>query len=229
MRHALLSGASVLALSFSVATASAQAPPPPEAPPAAPPPGYAPPPPAYAPPPPGYGAPPPGYGAPPPGYGYGVPPPGYPPPPGYAPPAYYPHPYGYYAPYAPPGYYGGPGTGPVPELKERFSTPMMVVGISLTALGAIGIFAGAFMLGESESTNCVYYDAASYNECGPDEDLATSGAVLLVAGGITAVIGIPLIVVGARKVPKQNQDPTQISLRPDVLVGRRSAALRWSF
>lgn len=128
----------------------------------------------------------------------------------------------------------GPGTAPVPEVKERFSTPMMVVGISATGLGVIGIFAGAFLLSESESNNdCLYYRDANYaGGCGTDEDKATTGTVLLVVGGITAVIGIPLIVVGARKVPKTDPaDPAQpaVSLRPEVRIGSRSAALRWTF
>lgn len=127
----------------------------------------------------------------------------------------------------------GPGTAPAPELKERFSTPMMVVGISATGLGVIGIFAGAFLLSESESYNdCLYYSGVDYGGCGTDEDKATTGTVLLVVGGITAVLGIPLIVVGARKVPKTTPaDPTQpaVSLRPEVRIGSRSAALRWTF
>jgi hypothetical protein len=127
----------------------------------------------------------------------------------------------------------GAGTAPAPELKERFSTPMMVVGITLTGLGVIGLFAGAFLLSEAESNNdCIYYADVTYGGCGTDEDKATSGTVLLVVGGITAVIGIPLIVVGARKVPKTDPaDPAQpaVSLRPEILIGSRSAALRWSF
>lgn len=128
----------------------------------------------------------------------------------------------------------GPGTAPAPEQMERFSTPMMVVGITATGLGVIGIFAGAFVLSESENNNdCLYYTDVSYGGCGTtDEDQATTGTVLLVVGGITAVLGIPLIVVGARKVPKTTPtDPTQpiVSLRPEVRIGSRSAALRWAF
>jgi hypothetical protein len=163
---------------------------------AAPPPPAAQPvqPPAAQPPPPGYGAPPPGYGAPPPGYGAA--PPGYgPPPPGYAPPPGY-----YYQP--PPGYYAGaPLPPPVP--KERNSPGMMVTGIVLTGVGVIALLSGAIVY-TSANTQQTYDSlgcASGYCSYDDHDDEKTAGIAVMIAGGAAVAVGIPLLVIGARKVP----------------------------
>jgi hypothetical protein len=112
---------------------------------------------------------------------------------------------------------------------ERFSTPMMVSGIVLTGLGVVGLFAGAFMLSESESNlECGYYGGTYVDSCADNEDQAATGTGLMIAGAVAAVVGIPLIVVGARKVPIK-REPQPTALRPDIRISHRTASLRWTF
>jgi hypothetical protein len=201
-----------------------------------------PPPPAAAQPPPAYGQPqpqpPPGYGQPPPGYG--PPPPGYgPPPPGYGPPGYYPPPGPYYY-YPPPGpYYGQPG-GPMapPEPKERRSTGMMVTGIVLAGIGGLGFIVGVavYSTAESRISDCAYvYDYGAYGSCDDDSDeRQAAGIGMMIAGGALLAVGIPLAVVGGRKVSTKSKgqpepEVEEASLVPELRMSTRSAALRWAF
>ena len=217
-------------------------PPPPGQGPPPPPPGQGPPPPAAAPAPPGYGPPPP-YGPP----GYGPPPPGYGPPPGY---------------YYPPGYYGPPPEQPEPPEPpppfRRKSTGMMVSGIVLTGLGGANLLAGAVVTAaarplaeESRSCQDTYYTYPSLN--GPSDnyvpsnscvddlerDYRVGGIIALVAGGVLAGVGIPLLVVGAEKIPNDQApgpegdpaaEPSPVqAFIPRLDVGTSDVRLRWDF
>jgi hypothetical protein len=201
------------------AAASAQTPP-------APPAGYAPPtgsaPPGYAPP---TGSAPPGYA--PPGYG----PSGYPPPQGYAPPAGYGAPPGY-APYAavPPQGYGQAYAPFVP--MKRQSSVMMGIGITLLAAGGSGLIMGTSMFSAGGKTT---YD---YPPCSPDgftcpdpvistnTGLRNAGIAALVLGTASIAVGIPLVVIGGKRVP-DNDPPT--ALLPVVRVGAGGGGMTWQF
>ncbi|UQA57553.1 hypothetical protein [Polyangium aurulentum] len=146
---------------------------------------------------------PPPQGYPPPPQGYGHPPPGYPPPQGYG----YPPPQGYGYP-PPPVYraaedpYGDEEEDiDKPKKSRRNSTAMMVTGIVLTPLGLIGLNVGAVM-----------YTFGTRSD--------QPGAIgLMVAGGLGIVVGIPLIVIGARRPER----PGWASLSLDVGPGSLSA------
>lgn len=182
-------GSLTLAATLATSTASAQsAPPGPQ-----PPPGY-----AVQPAP---GQPPPGYAQAP------MPPPGYAP--GYGPPPGYPVPPGAYPP-------------PQPIEKERRSTGMMVAGIVLTGVGAISLIAGAltYSLAAVNTTN----DALScslnttVSNCAKDHSgQQAAGAVMMVAGVAGIGVGIPLWIIGGRKVPvdrNQPRDEAKLFLSP---------------
>lgn len=179
-----------------------------------------------APPPPGYGAAPPGYGQPPPGYGQ--PPPGYAPPPGY-----------YYQP--PPGYYAGaPLPPPVP--KERNSTGMMVTGIVLTGVGVVGLLSGAILYSAAntqqtyDSLDCISSEYCNYDD---HEDEKVAGVALMIAGGAAIAVGIPLLVIGARKVPVRGgagapgqpepRDRDDDEVETSLVISPRSTGLRMTF
>jgi hypothetical protein len=174
--------------------APAPAPPPFVAPSAAPPA-----PPAASPAPP---APPVGYGAPPPG----APPPSYGPPPGW----------GY--PYASSG----------PPRLERYSTPMFVGGIVALSLGGVGLIAGSVLYGSGASKYDLYCtdENGFTNVCGEadDPDSKGPGLALLIAGGVLVAGGIPLVLVGGRRVPKESAAPPVTAS-----VGPRGASLRITF
>jgi hypothetical protein len=165
-------------------------------------------------PPPGYGAPAPGYGAPPPGYGYGAPPPGY----GY--------PYPYY------GYYGGAPPPPPPRFERR-STPMMVGGILLTSGGIAGILIGAALASTAGNQIDVYCESPGGGgpfvcERRADATQLGIGYGVLIGGAVALAAGIPLWVIGGKRVPAKDEaapaaQPPSASMR--LLVGPSSATL----
>lgn len=144
----------------------------------------------------------------PPGYGY---------PPGYAP-------YGY-APYGPAPY--GPMSPPMP-VYERYSTPLFVSGIVALSLGGVGVIAGSVLWGAGSSQYELYCtdDSGFASPCGEadDPDKRDAGVGLLVAGGVLAAAGIPMLIVGGRRVPKDEAPPSV-----SAAVGPRGATVRLTF
>jgi hypothetical protein len=201
-------------------------------PPPAPPQGYAPgtqaPPPGYGAPPQGYGAPPPGYGAPP--QGYGAPPQGY----GYP---YYPYPYPY-------PYYGAPNAQPyslppAPPPTERKSTGMMIGGILLTTVGIGAVLVGSGLITTATNKIDVYCEGPSgpsVCEQRDDKTQAAAGWGLLVGGVVAIGAGVPLWIIGSKRVPVKTDStsPTQSSppspaASVRLLVGPSSAAVHVRF
>ncbi len=184
-----------------------------------------PPPPSTAPAPPGpapYGEQP--HGAPPP---HGTPPPYGEPPPYGAPPPYGPDPSGYGP--RPKGPYRGSRAYPPPDYrypdrypKMRRRTELLVPGIVMSATGGITAFTGLILLAASVQTSV-------YGVSGTNTDLRTAGLVTLIAGTVVAVGGIPLIVIGARKVPVEDDEPMETSALPALSVGPTGANMSWQF
>jgi hypothetical protein len=170
-------------------------------------------------PPPVYGAPPPVYGAPPPGYGYGAPPPGY----------------GYPAPYY--GYYGSVPPAPPPRF-ERKSTPMMVGGILLTSGGIVGILVGSALASTAGNQVDVYCESPGGGgpfvcERRADASQLAAGYGVLIGGVVALGVGIPLWVIGGKRVPAKDEaapaapPPPSVSMR--LLVDPSSATLEVRF
>jgi hypothetical protein len=144
----------------------------------------------------------------PPGYGpYQGPPPGY----GVAPPRPPPEP-----------------TGPM----RRNNTGMMVAGIVLTSLGAIGLATGVALADaadpEDTKANCVS------GPCGNDEPLDVrkrNAAIAVAIGGLALVgAGVPLLVVGARQVPaNEDGEVARNAAVPQVTIGLTGGRLTWTF
>jgi hypothetical protein len=138
------------------------------------------------------------------------------PPPGgpYGPPPPYP-PYGYGAVYPPP-------PPPPPPMKRR-SVGMMVAGIVLTSIGAVAAVAGAVVADEAEEgeVECDF----DFCEREVDEERRTAGIVVAVAGVAMLGAGIPLIIVGARKVPAEPGESSRRAAPPRVALKLGTAAL----
>ncbi|WP_433933681.1 hypothetical protein AB3662_04775 [Sorangium cellulosum] len=167
----------------------------------------------------------------------GYPPPGYPPPgsPGYPPPGYPPPGYpppgvqGGYAPYGgaypPPGYPPAaaelpPAPPPVP--LRRKNPGLMLGGIALTAGGTIAFFAGTGLLASASERYEIYCDFGGFTDvCDTRSDgpRQVAGALISVAGGVMLAVGIPLWIIGGKKVPATDEAPkapaeTTLSLGP---------------
>ncbi len=198
---------------FAASPGFAQAPPPPPGQ-AAPPPGYGEPPPGYAPAPPGYAPAPPGYG-----------PPGYPQP-GYGQPQFY---------YPPPSL-----MGPPPRMERR-SKGMMAGGIVLIGVGGLSLITGlaVYAIGgvgsfkSCSSTSGNYSYNYNYNDCGWTADKGTqaAGVALMVLGVAGLGVGIPLTVIGAKKVPVDPQagEPPAAITTPMLHLGAGNASLDFAF
>jgi hypothetical protein len=102
-----------------------------------------------------------------------------------------------------------------------------VTGIVLSGAGVIMILAGSAVYSTPDAYDCSCITAPC--DCGSSSD-TTTGTVLLVAGAIAAVGGIPLIVIGARKVPAEPEKNVEATaFLPELGIGPASASLRWSF
>ncbi|MDI1481741.1 hypothetical protein, partial [Polyangium sp. y55x31] len=174
----------------------------------------------------GYGPPPPGY-IPPQGGEYGQPPPGYGPPPQQG----YPYGYPYYGPY-----YGEPQ--PPPPRYERKNTTMMVGGILATTAGIVGVLAGSAIASTAANQIPIYCDSQfgpTICETRTDETQLAVGYGILITGVVALGVGVPLWVIGSKRVPVKSDETTptttpaapQTSLR--LLVGPTSAGLHVTF
>ncbi len=108
---------------------------------------------------------------------------------------------------------------------------MMIAGIVLTGVGALSIITGGVLVSGAQE-DCSYYSGYS-SSCGrSSDDQELAGAVLMIVGGATTAVGIPLIVVGGAKVPAKGAAPTDAppaweSAR--LVVGPRSTGVRFAF
>ncbi|WP_437815373.1 hypothetical protein [Sorangium sp. So ce1078] len=203
--------------------------------PAGPPPGAAPPYPAAP-----YPAPPQQVPQPAPGAAPGYPPPGYPPP-GYPPPGYPPPGYqGGYAPYdgaypqVPPGYPLNPEDippAPTPVPLRRKSPSMMLGGIALTAGGTIAFFAGTGLLASASERYEIYCDFGGYTgicDTRTDGPRQLAGALVSIGGGVMLAVGIPLWIIGGKKVPATSESPEEPA-QTTFSLGPGSASLQTRF
>jgi hypothetical protein len=101
---------------------------------------------------------------------------------------------------------------------------MMITGIVLTSLGAIGIVTGAVMVARAES-NIICGGGGTLGSCDDSGDRRAGGFAVMLLGAAGLGVGIPLTIIGARKVPARGQLPAEAGLR----FGPRSASLRVTF
>jgi hypothetical protein len=97
---------------------------------------------------------------------------------------------------------------------QRNNTGMMVGGIILSSVGGAGILVA---LGAG---------AALSISGGRDNGAGTVAILGLVGGLACGAVGIPLAVIGGKRVPK---DPSSAEARPILLVGPEGAAVRVRF
>jgi hypothetical protein len=174
-----------------------------------------------------------------------------PPPPAPVAPAYpAPLPYapGYAVPYVVyPAYGAGappPYWAPRVAATERRSNGMRTTGIVLFAAGGAITAVGVVIFGAVATTPCVNFADGSNIEPAPAPAAArehigsarqplngcdtspTLGLGIMGAGLLTAVVGIPLFVIGSKQVPART---TTGKLAPELSVGAANASLRWVF
>ncbi len=155
--------------------------------------------------------------------------------------------------YAPPYVmYSQPGAGapppywmPVAPATERRSNAMRTTGIALFAAGGVITAVGGVVFAAVATTGCVDVisdggpiapapsPAASHEHVRSSRQALNGcdtspgvGLTILGAGLLTAVVGIPLFVIGSKQVPARTLTG---KLAPELRVGAAAGSLRWSF
>jgi hypothetical protein len=104
---------------------------------------------------------------------------------------------------------------------KRNSPGLMIGGIVLTSAGAVVLSIGAVLAGAENQSDCVCDELGC--DCGSSDEEQTTGIVLIVSGLVGVGVGIPMIVIGAKKVPDVSEPQAA------VLLGPGSAKLRVQF
>lgn len=145
-----------------------------------------------------------------------------------------------YAPEYPPSpsFYGPqvPFSLPPPTPKEPANRQMQAAGIVAAIGGVVTLITGSILMSIAKDRIDVYRDGPAYCCSINDAPLRNAGITLLVIGGITATVGVPLWMIGGRRVPIRKSTtpdattPKAPALRAPLLrVGASGAALSWQF
>ena len=160
--------------------------------------------------------------------------------PAYAPPAY-PLPAYPVSGYPSPLGYANAGNPPdveyPPEMRVR-SSGMIAGGVLLLSFGLVGVVAGSALVGahepkqdQNDFSNC-FGDICSpvSNQVVLKPGLRTAGIATLVGSVVAMGAGIPLLVIGAKKVPVSDDDAGKAAnVTPTLRVGSAGATLTWQF
>jgi len=105
----------------------------------------------------------------------------------------------------------------------RSSPEAWVAGWVALGLGCAGIIGGAALMITQKSWG-IMGGSSGYK----DEGLFDAGTGIAIAGGVSALISIPLLIIGREKQARGSR-ASAVSPAPAVAVGPTSAALTWSF
>ncbi|MBW2536359.1 MAG: hypothetical protein JRI55_33040 [Deltaproteobacteria bacterium] len=105
--------------------------------------------------------------------------------------------------------------------RERNSSGLLWGGVAVSGLGGAMILGGlvATLVGGIGGTTA----AISGNSSDTAEDAVAAGPILLIAGGVAALAGVPLIIAGAVKVPRKGTT----ALTPTISIGPTGGSLTW--
>ncbi len=150
--------------------------------------------------------------------------------------------------YPPPLAYANADEAPDVEYPQEMrirSSGMLAGGVLLLSFGLVGVVAGSAMIGAHEPTQdendippC--FDDSGRGGCGGftpgpipivyKPGMRTAGIATLVGSAVSMGVGIPLIVLGAKKVPVLDDAAAKAAkLTPTLRVGSSGATLTWQF
>ncbi len=166
------------------------------------------------------------------------PPPGMAPPRSAAPPGYAPPAGAGYAPYVP---YATPVQGYLPAGANRagettkFKSPAMIgTGIGLITVGTAVALIGAGVYSGGAKTIYDYRGCASNSfdcvvEVPTNSGLKAGGMAMVVMGTVAMAVGIPVLLVGLKKVANSPDKPAIASIAPEIRIGAGSFGLSFRF
>lgn len=110
-----------------------------------------------------------------------------------------------------------------PPPPRRFNNPgMLAGGVVMIAAGLAGVITGAVLVSTAVNRIDIYCDSPSFPCAHMDDGTRKTGGALLMAGGaVVGALGIPLWIIGAKKVP--------IVKAPEVRVGAGTASVMFRF
>ncbi len=127
---------------------------------------------------------------------------------------------------------------PPPVPKEAAHRKLMITGIVAASTGVATLITGSILMSIATNRIDVYRDGPAYCCSIDDAPLRNAGIAMLVAGGITATLGVPLWMIGGRRVPvrgatdKPDASPqvkTPALRAPLLRVGATGASVSWQF
>jgi hypothetical protein len=118
--------------------------------------------------------------------------------------------------------------------KEAANSRLMSVGIVAAIGGVATLITGSILMSVAKERIDVYRDGPQYCCSIDDAPMRNAGITMLVIGGITATVGIPLWMIGGRRVPVRKTTTTAppktpASAAPLLRVGASGASLSWQF
>ena len=128
-----------------------------------------------------------------------------------------------------PGY--GPAPLPAPEQKpetEMNSPATLGIGVTLLGCGFIAAIAGGMVALSTAIAGCE--DSKDPDCHSNNESTATKGGIAAAVGGVSVLVGVGLIVVGAVPVEvEKSKKPPMASAAPEVGIGPGAVRLGWHF
>ena len=129
---------------------------------------------------------------------------------------------------------------PPPVPKEAANRKLMIAGIVAATGGVAALITGSIIMSVATERIDVYRDGPAYCCSIDDAPLRNAGITVLVVGGITAALGVPMWMIGGRRVPVRGgatekpgaapQTPKAPALRAPLLrVGATGASMSWQF
>ncbi len=129
---------------------------------------------------------------------------------------------------------------PPPPPKQAANRKLMIAGIVAATGGVATLITGSILMSVAKERIDVYRDGPAYCCSIADAPLRNAGITMLVIGGITATIGVPMWMIGGRRVPVRSgaterpgaapQVPKAPALRAPLLrVGATGASVSWQF
>jgi hypothetical protein len=101
---------------------------------------------------------------------------------------------------------------------------MMVTGIVLAGIGGVVALSGMYLLAIGDTRECTtHYDGTQ--DC-YGTNFTPAGLGMTIGGSVVAVIGLPLIVMGAKRVPVGASGTWPGSVTASFVVGQPSLTFR---
>jgi hypothetical protein len=92
----------------------------------------------------------------------------------------------------------------------------MAAGILMVSVGAVGVLSGFAAFATANNRIDVYGDGGQKIGTRDDEGLQVTAGVLMAASGVVLIAGIPLWIIGGKRVPLEGSETTKDPADPSA-------------